>query len=218
MPAKGWWCLLLGTCLLYVLSLSPMGSALAYLWAKDYPPIEEEQLQDLDVMVILGAGVGGTLQEPYLVDASAMRFLYGMEKFKKSKAKLLVFSGGRGAGLVSNAAVMARLARLFGVPEEKMLLESNSRTTWEQALEVSKLLKRRDLTIGIVTSAIHMRRSLQSFGSFFPKVVPLPFDSISWPKWNIASLIPSSGALSGTSAILHEYLGLAWYGLRSQLR
>ncbi|MDA2909564.1 YdcF family protein [Nitrospiraceae bacterium AH_259_D15_M11_P09] len=214
---NGWWCLLLATCLLYALSLSPVAYGLAYMLAKDYPPIEMDQLQDIEVIVILGAGVGGIERDPQLGDASAMRFLYGIEKFKQSGARRLVFSGGRGSGPASNAEVMARLAALFGMPEERIILEPRSRTTWEQAAEVNRLLERKNMRIGIVTSAIHMRRSLETFSRFFSKLVPLPSDYISTPKWGLQSMLPSSAVLSASSAMLHEYLGLLWYGLRGWL-
>ena len=210
----GWWCSLLAVGFLYVFCLSPSVCALAYLLEKDYPPIKSEHLEDIEVVVVLGAGVtqGGTRNEPQLVDVSAMRFLYGIQKFQQSGAQRLVFSGGRGFGPASNAEVMGRIASAFGISKERLVLESNSRTTWDQAIEVGRLLEEKNATVGLVTSAIHMRRSLQTFSRFFPSLVALPSDylclSLTW------SLVPSSENLEKVNRILHEYLGLIVYSLR----
>lgn len=70
----------------------------------------------------------------------------------------LVFTGGARTGERSEAAQMAGLARALGVPDERIVLEEESHTTWENVTNVVPLLEDAD-RIAIVSNAVHARRA-----------------------------------------------------------
>jgi len=58
---------------------------------------------------------------------------------------------------------MAQSAEKLGVPKEKIRMDSRSRNTWEHAIELNKMFKDKNMTLGLVTSAYHLKRSEKEF-------------------------------------------------------
>ena len=151
------------------------------------------------------------------------RISEGVEAFNQSNAKTLVLSG---AGSNSRAKqdsqrdgeAMKNLVIQLGVPEDKIIVETNSLNTMEHAIELRKLFPpEENLKIGIVTSALHILRSKKAFNKKFQpeNIVPIPVNYIySLPKFNIKSFIPSSEALSQSTYALHEFIGILWLSIR----
>jgi len=81
-----------------------------------------------------------------------------------------------GLGKISNAELMAQTAAELGVPRNKIRIEPKSKNTREHAVEFNKLFTNKDFTIGLVTSACHMKRSEREFRKYFNNVLPLPSD------------------------------------------
>ena len=71
--------------------------------------------------------------------------------------------------------------------------------------------------IALVTSDVHMRRSLATFRAVgidgIPAIVPHPAYGLPWGKW----LVPSYSGLSLTSDVVHELCGIPYYWLRGWL-
>jgi uncharacterized SAM-binding protein YcdF (DUF218 family) len=70
----------------------------------------------------------------------------------------------------------------------------------------------------LVTSAFHMRRSVDAFRRAGVKVTPLPASIVTSPESSLiwADFLPDSGALQGSATALREYLGLLFYRLGGQ--
>jgi uncharacterized SAM-binding protein YcdF (DUF218 family) len=128
----------------------------------------------------------------------------------------LVFSGGEGR-LLPTGMSEAELAKVFyeaqGVDMRRVILESGSRTTRENALQVAALLGKRcqDPWL-LVTSAWHMPRSLPEFVAVGCNVTPYPVDfrtgdATPWTEYSLA------GSLLLWQTALHEWLGLAVYAV-----
>ena len=220
----GWYSLVAGTAILLFLSLEPVSDTLVYLLEKQYPPPSQETISKVDVVVILAGGIlpSGSLRpmaEPS--GATYSRVVNGVEYLQRSGAEYLIVSGGAGpSGGETEAEVMERLAIQLGVPADRILMEPSARTTWEHPEEVANLIlaPRDTVVIGIVTSALHMKRSIMAFERYFSRVVALPSNYLYQPtKWGIRSFIPSAGALSASSATFHELIGLPWYYLKALL-
>jgi len=110
------------------------------------------------------------------------------------------------------------LVRL-GIPSSRILIENQSRTTHDEAVIVTKMLRTLKVDrVVLVTSDIHMRRSLGTFRAEGIDAVPAiargPFPSGSRLIW----LLPTSSALDETQAVAHEFLGIAYYAARGWLR
>ena len=220
----GWYSLVAGTAILFLLSLGPASNSLIYILERQYPPPSQETISKVDVVVILGGGVlpsGGLRPTAEPSGPSYSRVVNGVEYFQRSGAEYLIVSGGAGpSGGETNAEVMNRLAIQLGVPADRILMEPRASTTWEHPQEVAKLIQepRDTIIIGIVTSALHMKRSIMAFERYFSRVVPLPSGYLYDPiKWEIHSFIPSAGARLASSATFHELIGLPWYYLKALL-
>ncbi len=143
------------------------------------------------------------------------RLLSGLQALKRSNAKFIVLCGG-GEGDVSEAEIMFRVAKDLGIEESKIIVESKSQNTWEHAEELNKLLKNKEMVIGITTSALHMKRSLKVFSKFFPNIVPLPSNFLySTKKLSVRSFLPNSHRFYISSTIIHEIIGLFWYSIKA---
>jgi len=220
----GWSSLVAGTAILLFLSLKPVSDTLAYFLEKQYPPPSQETISKVDVVVILGGGIlpsGGLRPTAEPSGATYSRVVNGVEHFQRSGAEYLIVSGGAGSSDGETVAeVMERLAIQLGVPTDRILMERSASTTWEHPEEVANLtcVPRDTVVIGVVTSALHMKRSILAFERYFSRVVALPSSYLCQPtKWGIRSFIPSMGALSVSSATFHELIGLPWYYLKAVL-
>ena len=128
----------------------------------------------------------------------------------------LIFSGGEGR-LVPTGTTEAELAKVFfeeqGVDMKRVTLESESRTTRENARRVAALLGERCKQPWLlVTSAWHMPRSMAEFQAVGCNVTAYPVDfrtgeETSWTDYAMA------GSLMAWQTSLHELLGMFVYGL-----
>jgi uncharacterized SAM-binding protein YcdF (DUF218 family) len=128
----------------------------------------------------------------------------------------LIFSGGEGR-LVPTGTKEAELAKVFyteqGVDMRRVSLESNARTTRENAKRVAALLGERCKQPWLlVTSAWHMPRSMAEFQAVGCNVTAYPVDfrtgeETSWTEYSMA------GSLMAWQTALHEYLGMFVYGV-----
>jgi uncharacterized SAM-binding protein YcdF (DUF218 family) len=128
----------------------------------------------------------------------------------------LIFSGGEGR-LVPTGTTEAELAEVFyteqGVDMKRVTLESQSRSTRENASRVAALLGERCKQPWLlVTSAWHMPRSMAEFQAVGCNVTAYPVDfrtgeETSWTEYSMA------GSLMAWQTALHEYLGMFLYGV-----
>ena len=218
----GWFVLLLGVLLLLSLSLRPIANILVYSLECQYSPASPENLKMLDAVVVLGAGSnpsGGLRTEAELSGTTYSRLYNGVKGLKQSNANLLGLCGGRSIGdPESDAEVMKAVAVYMGVPSEKILTETQSNNTMENAVRLAELLPAGDKRcIGLVTSATHMLRAEKIFKKQFPEytIVPVPTNYM-YDKtvWSVNQAIPSAGALEQSTTALHEWFGILWYSLR----
>jgi uncharacterized SAM-binding protein YcdF (DUF218 family) len=134
----------------------------------------------------------------------------------------IISSGGptaeNPAAPTSAAAMRDELVRL-GVPASRVILEDRSLTTYDEAVLIAPMLRARRIDhVVLVTSDIHMRRSLATFRGAgidaTPAIARAHALSPSW-RWN---WLPGTPGLEFTGAIVHEFAGLVGYGLRGWLR
>ena len=117
---------------------------------------------------------------------------------------------------------MADLLSDLGIPQAAVSIETGSSNTSEHAVNLCPMLKERNVqTALLVTSAMHMPRSLGTFRKRCPVVafIPAPTDfraadqPIAWSSL-VTNLLPTPLTLLNFSDVAHEYLGIAYYRLR----
>lgn len=221
-PRMGWWTILAGLLLLVILSLRPIGDLLIYPLEHRYSPPSQELLDGVDLVVVLGGGMylsGGLRTDDELRGPAFSRLYNGVQAFQRSGADLIAFCGGHPRpDSESEANVMKEMAIALGVPEDKILVETQSRNTMENLAELAGLLPAgKARRIGLVTSAAHMHRSEQVCKSQFPQdtIIPIPVNYLYDPMvWELKSFIPSVWALEESTVALHEWIGVVWYAVR----
>jgi len=113
------------------------------------------------------------------------------------------------------AEVMAIAAERLGISAIKIKIDPKSSNTWEHAENLNKMFQDKDIKIGLVTSAYHMKRSEREFRKYFSHVIPLPSDYLySSSPLSIMTFIPSSGSLYKFSTAFREMIGIAWYRIK----
>jgi uncharacterized SAM-binding protein YcdF (DUF218 family) len=186
----------------------------------DASPGEDRLIPDeASHIVVLGGGteigspeaVGGTLATDAL-----KRAVYA-QQLHMSTGLPVVLTGGRPPGFPeapAEAELASDLLRSLGSSDEQLLLETESRDTWENARYVDGLICNE--TIVLVTSAYHMPRAVRSFAAHGFTVVPAPTDyKGERAGYTVDSFLPSIHAFHDSTTALHEYMGLLYYRLRT---
>ena len=187
-----------------------------------YDPLPMGSLPTAEAVLVLGGSVRGVAAPRQFPDlnAAADRVWHGARLFHAGKAPLVILSGGQltwNTAEGPEAQAMLRFLVDLGVPEERVLLEAQSGTTYENAQESWKLLAARGIQrVLLVTSALHMRRAEATFRAAGIDVIPAPtdYEVLAEPQRTLLDFLPDAGALDGSTRALHEYLGLVMYRWR----
>lgn len=201
----------------------------------EWQNIPGAELPTAEAIVVLGGGIkSGESPRPW-VDFSegGDRIIHGARLYLDNKAPLLILSGGRidwkgdGKG-VSESKDMAEIAEFVGVPRSAIIEDPTSLNTYQNAVNVRKILEERGIErVLLVTSAMHMPRSLLVFQHQGIDVIPAPTDftttkstfvrkEISWESIVLKSM-PDTARLERTTKVLKEYIGMGIYRLRGWL-
>ncbi|HEY9612981.1 YdcF family protein [Allocoleopsis sp.] len=186
-----------------------------------------------DAIVILGGATKSAFPPRPGVDLSEQgdRVLYGAQLYREGKAPLVIASGGRiewRGGGPSESADMAQILKTVGVPSSAILQDPTSLNTHQNAVNVKKIIQERGIRrILLVTSAMHMPRSLRIFQRQGIDAIPAPTDFLvsqqeleepnSSAQAIMLSLIPDTERIDRTTRALKEYIGMAVYRLRGWL-
>lgn len=138
------------------------------VWEIDGIKISEVK-DDYEVAVVLGgmAEYNNDL-ERISIRRGADRIWNAMRLYHLGKVKKILISGSDGF-LIDRGLNEARAFRedliTFGIPEEDILMEADSKNTYENAYMTKRLLDESGITgkIILITSAIHMRRAAACF-------------------------------------------------------
>jgi uncharacterized SAM-binding protein YcdF (DUF218 family) len=190
---------------------------LCYYLEKDYINNPTAPDKKIDAIVVLGGGTKNinALKNTFNTGLESLRLLHAVVVYHKTGAKYFVCSG-KGSGRASEAEVMARLVEKLGVPKEKIRIEPNSKNTGENATELNKMFVNKNISIGLVTSAFHMKRSEHEFKKYFNNVLPLPAHYLySSPGGNVViRYMPQSEELYKTSLAFKEIVAQLLYSLK----
>lgn len=223
--------MVLAALLIIVLSSNHWVSyALARTLEWKYLPVNPQQ--SAEAIVVLGGGTES--QQPprtaVEINGAGDRILHAADLYHQGKAPIVLLSGGNIAWMESlensPAADMQQILLKLGVPEKDMLLQTKSQNTHEDAVYSAELLKEKGIKkILLVTSAMHMPRSVALFEKQGLDVIPAPADftitEVGWqqtfsPNFEtlLTNLMPNSSSLGLTTNVLKEYIGLIIYRLQ----
>ncbi len=187
------------------------------------PLLDPRAAEPYDAIVVLTGGTipaGGLIPFP-AISEDMFRRLDEAWRLYRLRPKPIIVSGGHvdpfTAPMNENQIACDYLI-LWGIPKTHVISEPHSRDTFESALQVQKILEQRGLKrYLLVTSAVHMPRSMLAFQSVTPGAVAAPGDfTIGEYRFSPLSLFPSEAAAQKMSATVHEYIGLANYYWRAR--
>ncbi|TVQ34712.1 MAG: YdcF family protein [Wenzhouxiangella sp.] len=236
-------CLLLGLGILvqllrwrkFGLGLMIVGLSWLYIWSTPvfsdwirgslesrYPMLTVEEMPMADAIVVLGGAFAHSEAWPYPnASASVDRYWHGARLYHAGRAPIIILSGGRtpgrGPGLTEARAGAQFLVDL-GVPPTAIWLEEQALTTRANAVEVAELLAEHEIEeILLVTSALHMRRSMASFQAAGLNPIPAAtdFEVRPSPSKGHRRWLPNAHALSASTRAFHEIMGYWTYSYRN---
>ncbi len=120
---------------------------------------ERDDAAASDAIVVLGAAAYDAKPSPVF----EARLRHGVELFDGGIAPKLIITGGFGTGArFAESQVGERYARRHGVPADAILIETASRTTYENLVQARILMQANGLTrIVVVSDPLHMARALR---------------------------------------------------------
>lgn len=185
-----------------------------------------------DAIVLLGGGTEApdTPRQMVEINSAGDRVLYATQLYKAGAAPLIILSGGNMSYSQERSTTPAQEMQAMlvdlGVPQEALVLQSQSQNTAEDAYFTSAILAEKQIrTVILVTSAAHMERALMMFASPEISIIPAPTDynvtQRSWEnlmRWDwktiLTHVMPDGGNIARTNLILHEYLGIFFYRVK----
>lgn len=215
--------LLFAFLIIVALHSDPVNYALRYPLESRYPPIVDPRAaMPYDAIVVLTSSMTpaeGLIPFP-TIDEYMFRRLDEAWRLYRILPKPIIVSGGH-VNPFTPPMNENKIARdylvLWGVSKQHVIAEDKSRDTFESALEVKKILHDRGWKrYLLVTSAVHMPRSMLAFNSQAPQAIAAPGDfSLGELRFSPFDFFPKESAARKIFITLHEYAGLANYYWRA---
>lgn len=208
-----------GLVLLVILGLTPVSIWLLLPLEQRFPrPVPPDRVAGIivlggfeDIEVSLGRGV-------LAINDSAERLTEGLLLARRYPEARLAFTGGEASLLPQDRTAAPAVESFYGaagIEPRRIVLESRSRTTYENALYLRDMLhpKPGERFI-LVTSAFHMPRSVGVFRRQGFDVVPWPVDYRT-EGWVDAAMFSSriTSGLVRLDYVVKEWIGLVAYRL-----
>ena len=181
---------------------------------------------NVDAVIVLG---GGTINLKsrgeiitLLITESALRSMEGIRLYEILEDPMMIVSGGANpfiGGGRPESELMGELLIDAGVPEDRLIFETLSQSTREQATKLKPVLDEYGIErFVLVTSPIHMRRSMAVFENEGLDAIPSPSSLVSevFSEGGLG-IFPSWLALDSSQAAFREYMALAYYWVRGWL-
>jgi uncharacterized SAM-binding protein YcdF (DUF218 family) len=170
-----------------------------------------------EAVVLLSGGLKRSPAHRNDFDALTRRSLaraFDLLEQPRDLALPLLISGGGGFA-VREADVLGALLERLGHGHHVLILERESRTTWENAVGSREALPgvRR---VVLASSALHLPRAARVFAEAGFEVCPLPLDSQYVHARGVGALLPQSSSLLKAEAALHELAGELYYRFRER--
>ncbi len=150
-------------------------------------------------------------------DENIDRILQAILLYKNKKVDYLVITGGSGKLIDQSAKEAPEIKEFclkFDIPDDKIIIESESRNTYENALNTKKLIDTINTKNILITSAIHMKRALACFRKQGYNLDTLSTSTLRDAKTYIPDfIIPYSKTLYKWQCLIKEIVGYYVYKL-----
>ena len=193
--------LLAGFAILLLASLPVVANAFSFQLGHSYELPRDADLSDVQAVAVLGGG-------------AIRRLPCGVRAYRRAGAHLLVLTGVRSE---MEGRDFSAWAVGLGVPREEVLTVYSTNTASDaEALRKMPQLRAGD-NVAIATDAWHLPRAMREVRRYFPRAKGVGCGGGGRPGFGLQNFVPTVGGLMSTTSRLHEYLGIAWFQLRSAL-
>jgi uncharacterized SAM-binding protein YcdF (DUF218 family) len=224
--------LISGGLLFLILLFSPLSEYLVLSLEREYPPMLMPPASiKINAIVVLagyaeenkGFPITTNVSEQTVCSASE-----GLRIYRLLPGSKIILSGGVvREGEKSVAASMSELLQQIGVPARDIVIEGNSKNTYENLVEVGKIVGSRPFVL--VAQALDMRRAMAIARKLHMNSIPAP--SCHWVlqyhtntgtrevlgRHLSALFYPSPKNLFRIQWAYHEYIGYWWYQLLGRI-
>lgn len=230
----GKYLLALGIISYFAFHSSPLSMALLARLENRYPPLANmNEVGEVDTVVLLTGAASEDLQLPlggWVGETIVSRLREAIRLFHLNPEARIVISGGikdTEARGIPVSRIVGELATAMGIPGDRILLETNSTNTYENGVEIKKILGEKPFLL--VTSACHLPRAIAVFQKLGLSPIPAPADfratwnkphsisSIAESLKEIISALPGSNNLANSEWAFHEYGEAIWYKVRGRI-
>ena len=134
-----------------------------------------------DAAIVLGAAAWGNNPSPVYRE----RINEAISLYKRGRVHWIIFTGGtRKPGYPSEAEVGRQFAAKFGVPMEAMLVDLESRNTWQNLDRAMRLMAANKIQSALLVSdPLHMRRAMTIAIDLGIQAGPAPTPSSRFQSW-----------------------------------
>ena len=115
---------------------------------------ESSNLEDIDCIIILGAGIWGDKPSPMLED----RLIQGIELYNNNVSTKIIMSGDHGREEYDEVNIMKEFAIEKGVPSENIFMDHAGFSTYESIYRAKEIFEADKIVI--VTQKYHLYRAL----------------------------------------------------------
>ncbi len=219
--SKKWgkWLLVKGVVLLVLFTNPMLVNEVMRKW--EIQPYPEDQIPaDCKIGVLMGGSMRHYDENSGrpVYSHSADRLLQTLSLYNSGKVNTIVLTGGSGQVFMPHhreSAYIKEVLKKSGVPDSLVIIENNSRNTFENASYTTTVLKQKGIKgkVLLITSAFHMRRSLACFTKAGLHPVPFPVDPRSVPfTWQPSrTFMPDAYAFVLWNQLIHEWIGMIVY-------
>ena len=207
--------------ILFVPSLPVVSRLLLCHLESGFPSVPVVQYPNSGAIVVLS---GSTAQKRAPIfeaeERAESRLLPAARLYHAGKSRLIIATGGAPYEVEpgkerAQSEDMREILIDMGVPPSAIVIETKSRTTYENAVETKKILIDRGIqSILLVTSAYHMRRAMDLFNRLGVAVVAVPTSRmITGEEFTLANFYPTVAALSKFTVAIKEIVGRLVYSV-----
>lgn len=188
-----------------------------------FHPLEKQvNAGDAKAIVVLDGGTARFRNQQQLIElplnTTAYRALEAIRIYRLLEDPLVVVSGGDDQPDPSwglEASALRHQIFKAGIPDDHIVLDSQSLNTREHAVNIMQILQARGIhSFVLVTSPSHMRRAMLAFHAEGANPIPSPCQGSLDRHQGWSAIAPTQTAIEFTVSTMHEYVGLLYYSLR----
>lgn len=179
------------------------------------------KLKVYDIGIVLGGAARIVVADTnrLFLGPAGDRITQAVQLYKMGKINKILFTGGNGnlsTNKIPESVMVQKYLLQIGIPATDLLFEEQSKNTYENALYSLDILKKQDVRSAkflLITSSLHMPRSMAIFKKLKYDIAPFSIDQLYDPSYRDFDYyyVPKTENIQYLENLLHEVVGYAVY-------